>query len=138
MHKLIAVLILGAVSLWASEPELHLHWSFNRTNNLFTFRYESKTNHFYTIVRHDIDHDYGDSVHHNARASNATVIVEVDPKVCCDPEGDLNPNPSDNLQFYLVDATFGEMQALQRESALPALEALDCFAVSVISRPTPP
>lgn len=94
------------VTVCAHAADLKLHWSFNRTNNLFTFRYEATSNHYYGLVRYDIKEDYYDLPYYEYATNTGTVTFTLDPMITDGPDGNLILNPSGVCYFYMYDLHF--------------------------------
>lgn len=133
------LLILSVVAGVSADTNLILNWSFNRTNNLFTYSYEAKSNHFYGLVRYDIAHDYYDLPFYDEGTNVGLVVFELDPMVCCDPEQNLNQDPSGIFWFYLYDLSFEEaLFGPQVFGVSQAMQAREAIVVGGAPRPVPP
>lgn len=98
-YYLILLMVLAAEVVSGAD----LQWRFNRASNVLEFRYETKAQHCYMLVRYDIKANYYDCVHFvETTTNNVPVFVEVNPLVTGE---DLNPNPSGQCYFYLVETS---------------------------------
>lgn len=103
MRTRIAILMLVALAAQAID----LRSTFNHATQTYTFSYDAKSNHVYTIVRWDPVAEYYDAAHFNESRTNGVVTVVVDPKAHGGTNENLNPTPSNVQIFYLVDMDMG-------------------------------
>lgn len=97
--KLIALLLLATLSVQA----LTLQWTFNRSNNTFTFSVPVKAGRNYSLARYDIKNDYYDVYTNWTATVTGTNTFVVDPLI---PSDEDQPTPSGQCYFYIVEANF--------------------------------
>lgn len=89
------LLLLAALPVSATD----LQWSFNRSNNLFTFTFPAQAGNTYEIVRYDSGHQWYAKVAATNATTNGTLSITVDPAKASDED---EPKFSGQGWFYLI------------------------------------